>query len=104
MAKQRLKDPGCIQRTIDILGDKWTPLILRDLAVVDCKFCELERSLYPISPRTLSQRIDKLLLRGIISKYPYSDHPPRYKYRLTPKGKELKDILAKMERWGARYV
>lgn len=104
MTPQPLKDTGFIERAVDILGDKWTPLILRNLAAEDCKFCELERSLYPISPRTLSQRIEKLLNRNIITKYPYSDHPPRYKYRLTPKGKELKDILQKMERWGARYA
>lgn len=95
--------PGCLQSAIEILGDKWTALIIRDLSGHCTKFSELEVSLVGISPRTLSQRLAKLEHCGIVARRLYCEHPPRYAYELTKKGKELQDILAKMAAWGARY-
>lgn len=103
MATRNLSRPGCIECTLKIVGDKWTPLILRDLTVKSSTFSQLEKSLVGISPRTLSQRLDKLEREQIITKHLYNEHPPRYKYQLTKKGRELQAILLKMSDWGARY-
>ena len=85
------------------MGDKWTGLIVRDLSSRPATFTELELSLVGISPRTLSQRLDKLEKEDIVSKQLYCERPPRYNYVLTSKGKELQDILSKMAAWGARH-
>lgn len=97
------KHPGCIQACLEVMGDKWTPLILRDLSLDKAKFSDLEASLDGISPRTLSQRLDKLASEQIIEKHLYCERPPRYTYELTAKGKELQEILVKMSDWGARH-
>ncbi len=103
MKKQIEERPGCIQETLKIMGDKWTPLILRDLNTADATFSELEISLVGISPRTLSQRLTKLEEENIIAKVMYCEHPPRYRYRITSKGRELQSVLLKMADWGAKY-
>ncbi len=95
--------PGCIECTLSIIGDKWTPLIIRDLTVQGSSFGELEKSLVGISPRTLSQRLDKLERQQIITKRLYCERPPRYHYVLTKKGSELQAVLEQMAQWGARY-
>lgn len=87
-----------------ILGDKWTALIVRELTSCTAGFCDLEKSLDGISPRTLSQRLDKLEAEGILERDLYCARPPRYKYGLTPKGQELQAILRKMSDWGTRYA
>ena len=94
---------GCIENTLDILGDKWTALIVRDLAASKARFCDLESSLQGISPRTLSQRLNKLEHERIVARRLYCEHPPRYTYELTHKGLELQDILIKMSEWGDRH-
>ncbi len=95
--------PGCIQSTLLILGDKWTPLMLSQLVESPKTFSELETSLINISPRTLSQRLDKLNEAGIIGKESYCSRPPRYHYYLTPKGTELEVILSAMADWGTKH-
>lgn len=95
--------PGCIQAALKIMGDKWTPLLLRDLNDGGHTFSELELSLGGISPRTLSQRLEKLCAEKIIEKQTYCAHPPRYTYNLTEKGRGLKNILVSMADWGALY-
>ncbi len=74
------------------MGDKWTPLVLRDLSSGGRTFKDLEESLH-LSPRTLSQRLDKLETEAIIQKSIYCERPPRYEYSLTEKGSELLTIL-----------
>ena len=95
--------PGCITATLEILGDKWTGLLLRELTECPKTFGELEIQLTGISPRTLSQRLDKLELEKITSKSIYCLHPPRYKYALTKKGADLKTVLHSMAEWGEKY-
>ncbi len=85
------------------MGDKWTALIVRDLSSAKAKFGDLESSLGSISPRTLSQRLDKLEKEQIIIRRLYCERPPRYTYELTKKGEELQEILVKMSDWGARH-
>lgn len=97
------KRPGCIQAALAIIGDKWTALVLRDLSEGAKTFSELEHSIVGISPRTLSQRLDKLNSQAIVTKNNYCLHPPRFEYAITPKGLALQDVLIKMAEWGDKY-
>ena len=88
---------------MDVIGNKWTALILRDLFVGPRRFCELEKSVGNINPRTLSQRLDDLEEQGIISKKSFAEVPPRTEYTLTQKGNDLLPILKQMSAWGTKY-
>lgn len=94
---------GCIANAMYIIGNKWTALILRDLFSGPKRFCELEKSVGTINPRTLSQRLDDLETHGIISKQSFAEVPPRVEYTLTQKGKDLLPILKHMAHWGEKY-
>lgn len=94
---------GCIASAMEIIGSKWTALILRDLMSGSRRFCELEKSVGNINPRTLSQRLDALEEHGIITKQMYAEVPPRTEYTLTPKGLDLLPILKQMATWGNTY-
>jgi DNA-binding HxlR family transcriptional regulator len=91
-----------IDATLQILGDKWTALILAQISEQGLPFSKLESSLVGISPRTLSARLDKLQREKIVEKTLYCKHPPRYRYSLTHKGQGLGDILDMMSSWGSR--
>lgn len=93
----------CINGALYILGDKWTPLLIKELSVCPKKFSTLEKNLKGISPRTLSQRLDKLVFNEVIAKEMYCEHPPRYQYALTNKGNDLKQILKDMSNWSRKY-
>lgn len=95
--------PGCIREALNILGDKWTPILLGNLVSGPRSFSELETMLSGISPRTLSARLKKLTENNIIAKKSYNDHPPRYNYLLTEKGQELQTVLIHMADWGEKY-
>lgn len=94
---------GCIASAMNIIGNKWTALILRDLFSGPKRFCELERSVGNINPRTLSQRLDDLEAHGIISRKSFAEVPPRTEYTLTAKGNDLLPILQQMATWGTKY-
>ncbi len=94
---------GCIATAMEIIGNKWTALILRDLAPGPQRFGELEKSVGNINPRTLSQRLDDLEQHGIITKQACSESPTRPEYCLTQKGRDLIPVLEKMAAWGTKY-
>jgi DNA-binding HxlR family transcriptional regulator len=94
---------GCIASAMQIIGNKWTALILRDLFAGPKRFGELEKSVGDINPRTLSQRLDDLEAHGIITKKSFAEVPPRIEYTLTKKGSDLLPILQKMAAWGDKY-
>jgi len=94
---------GCIASAMAIIGNKWTALILRDLATEPKRFGELEQSLHGISPRTLSQRLDDLEHCGIVTKKSFAEVPPRTEYALTSKGRDLIPVLQQMAAWGDKY-
>lgn len=94
---------GCIASAMEIIGNKWTALILRDLAAGPKRFGELEKSVGNINPRTLSQRLDDLEHCGILSKQSFHEVPPRIEYTLTPKGTDLIPVLKQMAEWGTKY-
>lgn len=94
---------GCIASAMEIIGNKWTALILRDLAAGSKRFSELEKSVGSINPRTLSQRLDDLESHGIITKKSFAEVPPRIEYTLTKKGEDLVPVLTQMASWGDKY-
>lgn len=94
--------PVC--RTAEVVCGKWTLLLIRDLADGNARFCELERSLEGISPRTLSLRLRALEDEGIVARHTYPEVPPRVEYALTPKGKALVPLVEDMRRYGMRWL
>ena len=90
--------------TAEIICSKWTALIIRDLAEDRCRFCELERSLSGISPRTLSLRLRALEDEGIVERHTYPEVPPRVEYALTEKGRALVPIIDSMRTYGAEWL
>ncbi len=94
---------GCIAAAMTIIGSKWTALIIRDLFGGPKRFCQLEKSVGNINPRTLSQRLDDLEKHGVIEKSYISNIPPRTEYCLTEKGYDLIPILKQMAIWGKKH-
>jgi DNA-binding HxlR family transcriptional regulator len=94
---------GCIAGAMEIIGNKWTALVLRDLITGPKRFSQLEKSLHGMSPRTLSQRLDDLEKHDIVTRQTYAEVPPRCEYTLTTKGHDLLPILKQMAVWGAKY-
>jgi DNA-binding HxlR family transcriptional regulator len=98
-------DQSCpVCRTSDIVCAKWTLLLVRDLAEGRSRFCELERSLTGISPRTLSLRLRALELEGIVERHTFPEVPPRVEYALTEKGRALLPIIDAMRAYGERWL
>ena len=98
-------DPTCpVCRTADIVCGKWTLLLVRDLAEGRSRFCELERSLNGISPRTLSLRLRALEEEGIVERQTYAEVPPRVEYSLTAKGRALIPIIEGMRTYGESWL
>ena len=94
--------PVC--RTADIVCGKWTLLVIRDLAEKRARFCELERSLEGISPRTLSLRLRALEEEGVVMRETFSEVPPRVEYALTDKGRALVPIIESMRSYGTEWL
>jgi DNA-binding HxlR family transcriptional regulator len=92
-----------IARTLDIAGEPWTPLILRDVYVGISRFDDLQGDL-GISRKVLTQRLNWLVERGMLERRPYSTRPPRSEYALTAMGLEFCDILLLMTAWGDRWT
>ena len=98
-------DRSCpVCRTAEIISGKWTLLVIRDLAEDNKRFCELERSLEGISPRTLSLRLRALEEQGIVERRTYPEVPPRVEYALTDKGKALVPLIEDMRRYGNHWL
>lgn len=91
-------------RTAEIVCAKWTILIVRDLSEGRSRFCEMERSLAGISPRTLSLRLRALEEEGIVQRSTYPEVPPRVEYALTDKGRALIPIIDSMRTYGADWL
>ena len=94
--------PVC--RTADIVCGKWTLLVIRALAEGRSRFCELERSLHGISPRTLSLRLRALEEEGIVERQTFPEVPPRVEYALTDKGRALVPLIEDMRAYGLKWL
>ena len=96
---------GCpVARTAEIIGNKWTPLIVRDLARGHRRFSELERSLIGISPKTLSERLKRLEEAGVVDRVCFAEVPPRVEYSLTGKGYALLPVIESMRSFGTVWL
>ncbi|MBC7746463.1 helix-turn-helix transcriptional regulator [Pedobacter sp.] len=94
---------GCIQSAMDIIGTKWTALLLRDLTSGPKRFSDFERSISELNPRTLSRRLDDLQEHGIVETCDSLGGGSHLSYRLTKKGEDLLPVLRKMAEWGEKY-
>jgi DNA-binding HxlR family transcriptional regulator len=90
--------------TADIIGSKWTAVIVHDLSEGPRRFSELERACPGISPRTLSERLDMLEREGIVGRQSYPESPPRVEYELTGKGEALLPIIRAMSEFGHAWL
>jgi DNA-binding HxlR family transcriptional regulator len=98
-------DVSCpVCATADIICGKWTILVIRDLAEGRSRFCELERSLAGISPRTLSLRLRALEDEGMVERCTFPEVPPRVEYSLTDKGRALLPLIEDMRRYGREWL
>jgi DNA-binding HxlR family transcriptional regulator len=90
--------------TLDLLGDKWTLLLVRDLLLGKGTYTEFQQSPEGIPTNILAERLKRLQAAGIIEKQPYQERPVRYRYQLTNKGSDLSQVISAMIDWGNRYV
>lgn len=98
------RSPCPVARTLDILGDKWSLLIIRDLIYANKRrYGEFAASPEKIPTNILSDRLKRLERHGIVERNLYSQHPPRAEYHITEKGKELGAIVKAVYTWGAKY-
>jgi len=88
----------------EILGAKWTAVLVHDLSEGARRFTELEHSCPGISPRTLSERLRALETEGILVRRSYAESPPRVEYELTAKGEGLLPIIEEMRRFGHGWL
>jgi len=93
-----------VAATAEIIGAKWTALLVHDLSEGPRRFSELERSCQGISPRTLAERLRALEADGILERESFAETPPRVEYRLTPKGESLLPIIDAMREFGHEWL
>jgi DNA-binding HxlR family transcriptional regulator len=93
-----------VARTLELVGDRWTLLIVRDLLRGPRRFQDLQTGLPGLAPNILSERLKLMEEHGLVARRFYSDHPPRAGYQLTPKGQELRVVIGALAAWGSRHV
>ena len=101
-----IHDSGCcsVAACAEILGAKWTAVLVHDLSEGPRRFTELEHSCRGISPRPLSERLRALEQEGIVVRRSYTESPPRVEYELTSKGEDLLPIIDEMRRFGHAWL
>ena len=90
--------------SLDLLGDKWTLLVVRDLLLGKTTYTEFQQSPEGIPTNILAERLKRLLAAGIIEKSRYQERPVRYAYHLTGKGRDLGPVLSALIDWGNRHI
>jgi DNA-binding HxlR family transcriptional regulator len=103
-AKPLRRSDCAIANSLDVVGDKWSLLVVRDLLHGKRTYGELVNSPERIPTNILADRLKRLEAAGIIVSAPYQQHPVRYSYTLTPKGSALGDVLIAMVRWGKEHI
>ena len=105
MKRASFEEMNCsVARSLEVIGEWWTLLIIRDLALGKKRFNELEKSLGGISAKTLSERLRSLEQGGIITRQAYAEIPPRVEYDLTEKGQALLSLIDNMREYGQRWL
>jgi DNA-binding HxlR family transcriptional regulator len=104
MLKNDYEGQNCsVARALEIVGERWTLLIVRDAFLGRRRFDEFQESL-GIARNVLTDRLNRLVDEGIFERILYSERPERYEYRLTPKGRDLQIALAGLRQWGDKYL
>jgi DNA-binding HxlR family transcriptional regulator len=104
MAKSYQQKYCPIARALDVIGERWTILLLRDLLRQGSRrFQDFQESLPGVAPNTLSARLKAMEAHGLIARRLYSEHPPRLEYYLTDKGRSLGPVLKALWEWGQRH-
>jgi len=92
-----------VAQCLEVVGEWWSMLILRDAFLGVTRFDQFQQRL-GISRNVLNQRLAHLVGAGVLTKVPYSEHPPRHDYRLTEKGRDLWPVVTTMRQWGDKYA
>jgi DNA-binding HxlR family transcriptional regulator len=104
MAKSYQQKHCPVARALDVIGERWTILLLRDLFLWGPRrFQDFQESLPGVAPNMLSTRLKAMEAHGLIARRLYSEHPPRLEYYLTEKGKSLGPVLKALREWGERH-
>lgn len=94
-----------VARTLDLIGERWTVLILRDLLLQGPRrYQDFQESLAGVAPNTLSARLQELEAQGLVERKLYSERPPRLEYHLTEKGRSLGPVLKALREWGRKHT
>ncbi len=104
IVKPLTRSPCAIANSLDILGDKWSLLVVRDLLHGKRTYGELALSPERIPTNILADRLERLETTGIVTRTPYQQRPVRYSYMLTPKGSALGEVLLAFVRWGKQHI
>jgi DNA-binding HxlR family transcriptional regulator len=99
-----LRSPCAVACTLDLVGDKWSLLVVRDLLRGSATYGDLQSSREGIPTNILADRLKKLEAAQLIAKSAYQQHPVRYTYELTAKGRDLSDVLGALVRWGKKHI
>ncbi len=104
MLKRDYDGQACsVARALELVGERWTLLIVRDAFLGLRRFDDFQRSL-GIARNVLAARLTRLVQEGVFERVAYSDHPPRHEYRLTPKGRDLQLALTALRQWGDEHL
>ena len=98
------RSPCPVTNTLEIIGDKWTMVIIRDLVFGKKTYSEFQESPEGIPTNILADRLKRLEYCGVVTRRPYQDRPSRYEYVLTEKGKDLKKVLKALKDWGLTHI
>ncbi|MEJ8545205.1 winged helix-turn-helix transcriptional regulator [Brevibacillus borstelensis] len=102
--KDRYDLPCNIAQSLNIIGDRWTLLIIHEVLIGHTTFNEIKKSLSGISSKLLSERLKYLEEQGLIESTLYSEHPPRYRYTITESGRDLEGVFHALVLWGRRHL
>lgn len=104
MARSYRQKSCPVARTLDLIGERWTILILRDLLLHGPRrYQDFQDSLAGVAPNTLSARLKDVEANGLVVRRPYSERPPRLEYHLTEKGRSLGPVLKAVRDWGQKH-
>jgi DNA-binding HxlR family transcriptional regulator len=103
-AATKLRSSCAVASTLDLVGDKWSLLVIRDLLNGKRTYGEILRSPEGIPTNILADRLARLEQAGIIESAAYQERPVRYAYTLTPKGRDLGDVVLALVRWGKKHI
>lgn len=98
------RSPCPVACTLDLLGDRWTLLVVRDLFLGKSTYSEFQQSPEGIPTNILAERLKRLQAAGIVAKERYQERPVRYRYLLTDKGRDLAPVMSALVEWGSRHI